>query len=97
MKKVFILFATNLFILAVSASVYYTLSHKHFTKANNTDIPNLYDYIILATGVQSGAGVTTIYPATNISKIFVILQLLTLIAMNILVIYVIMNFKKIKI
>jgi hypothetical protein len=92
MKRFIIIFFANLSILVISAIIYYNLSHTHFTKSNNNDVPNLFDYILLATGVQSGAGVTTIYPATNISKFLVSLQLLTIIAMNILVIYVFIKF-----
>jgi len=92
MKRFIIIFFANLSILVISAIIYYNLSHTHFTKCNNTDIPNLFDYILLATGVQSGAGITTIYPVTNISKFLVSLQLLSLVAMNVLVIYVFLKF-----
>jgi hypothetical protein len=97
MKKVFLFFFVNLTVLITFTIAYYILSRNHFTKATNGDVPNIYDYIILATGVQSGAGVTTIYPATNIAKLLVSLQLLSLIAINIIIIYVFINLKNLKI
>jgi hypothetical protein len=97
MKKVFLFFFVNLIVLTTFAVAYYILSRNHFTKAINGDVANIYDYILLATGVQSGAGVTTIYPTTNISKLLVSLQLLSLIATNIIIIYVFINFKNFKI
>jgi len=97
MKKVFLFFFANLIILITFTIIYYSLSRDHFTNSTDGDVPDLYDYILLSTGVQSGAGLTTIYPATNISKLFVSLQLLSLIAINIIIIYVFVNFKNLKI
>jgi hypothetical protein len=97
MKKVFLFFFANLIILITFTIIYYSLSRHHFTNSTDGDVPDLYDYILLSTGVQSGAGITTIYPETNISKLFVSLQLLSLIAINIIIIYVFVNFKNLKI
>lgn len=68
--------------------IYSNLSDSHFTKTNDKKKPNIYDYFLFATGVQSGAGLTTIYPTSNIAKFLVSSQLMTLIAMNIVFIYV---------
>lgn len=95
MKRVITLFIANIFFVALFMFIYYSLSHNHFTKSNNK-IPNIYDYLMLATGIQSGTGITTIYPTSNISKSLVSSQLLLLIALNILVIYIFIKVEKIE-
>jgi hypothetical protein len=96
MKRVILIFFINIFFLGIFTTIYLKLSDSHFTKTNNEKKPNIYDYFLFSTGVQSGAGVTTIYPTSNIAKILVSSQLMTLIAVNIVSIFVFTNLIKLK-
>lgn len=49
---------------------------------------NIVDFILFATTIQAGVGVTQVYPVTNMSKILVTIQQLVMLFTNVFALYI---------
>jgi hypothetical protein len=86
MKLVFRTIFFHLLCILFFAILYYNFKN-HFYSKHKTKITNL-DYFFLSTTIQSGVGVTDIYPSTMYSKILLIIQQFIMIMTNVFTIYI---------
>jgi hypothetical protein len=82
-------------------SVIYFFLESHFIrdeiyKINNKNKPEIIDCLFLAVTIECGVGYSDLYPVTNLSKSMLIIQQLSMISMNILLLYILTS-KKLRI
>ena len=86
MKNVFRILIFHLTCIIVFASLYYNFK-SDFDYENLVKHVSFVDFILLATTMQAGVGITVIYPVSNIGKFLMILQQLIMLSTHILTIY----------
>ena len=86
MKNVFRILVFHLTCIIVFSSLYYNFK-SDFDYENSVKHVSFIDFILLATTMQAGVGITVIYPLSNIGKFLMILQQLIMLSTHILTIY----------
>ena len=86
MKHVFRIVVFHLTCVIIFATLYYNFKN-NFDDENSVKHESLIDFILLATTIQAGVGVSGIYPVTNIGKYIMILQQLIMLSTHVFTIY----------
>ncbi len=93
MKYVISSFLFHLVVILVFSLIYYTIDHRNFKFTDSLmRHPSYVDFLSLSTTIESGVGLSTLSPNTQLSSFLLILQQFFLIGTNVLIVYVI--FKK---
>lgn len=96
MKRIIKTVAVHLFFIIFFTMFYYYYS-THFEKNTSnkcknyncdTEVNTLIDFLLFSTTIQAGVGLNEISPISNYAKIFIILQQLIMISINVITIYV---------
>lgn len=96
MKRVLKTVASHLFFIVFFAGCYYIFS-KHFEKNTpnkcknyncDNEVNTIIDFLLFSTTIQAGVGISDIIPISVYGKIFMILQQLIMISINVITIYV---------
>lgn len=96
MKRVIKTLAIHLFLIILFSIIYYSFS-SHFEKTTPNKCKNencyseleiIIDFLLFSTTIQAGVGLNEISPTSVYGKIFMILQQLIMISINLITIYV---------
>ena len=96
MKRVVKTLAVHLFFIIFFAIFYYYFS-THFEKNTpnkyknyngDTELDLMIDFLLFSTTIQAGVGINELSPTSIYGKIFMILQQLIMISINVITIYV---------
>jgi len=99
MKRVLKTLAIHLFFIIFFAFYYYYFSiHFNNNKPNKlthynceSKLDSIIDFLLFSTTIQAGVGISDIIPISVYGKIFMILQQLIMISINVITIYVFTN------
>lgn len=75
----------HLICIALFTSLYFYLKH-HFYRTMLKELTGL-DMLLLSTTIQSGVGISDIYPNSTASKLFIVLQQLLMMTGHLFMIY----------
>ena len=100
MKRVVKTLAIHLFFIIFFAIFYYYFStqfenntpNKCKNDNCNTELEMIVDFLFFSTTIQAGVGITKLSPTSIYGKIFMILQQLIMISINVITIYVFTNY-----
>jgi hypothetical protein len=67
-------------IIYYSISIDFEFSPEH--------IPTFFDYILFATTIQAGVGITQLYPSTAFGKLMIILQQWIMLCTHVITLYI---------
>jgi hypothetical protein len=87
MKRVLQTLAIHVFCILFFAFFYYYFSI-HFNNNYKSNLESIIDFFLFSTTIQAGVGISDIVPVTLYGKIFMILQQLIMISINVITIYV---------
>ena len=96
MKRVLKTVASHLFFIIFFTMFYYIFS-AHFEKNTpnkckkyncDNEVNTIIDFLLFSTTIQAGVGLNEISPISNYGKIFIIMQQLIMISINVITIYV---------
>lgn len=96
MKRVIKTVAVHLILIIIFTVIYYFFS-RHFEKNTpnkcknyncDNEVNTLIDFLLFSTTIQAGVGLNEISPISNYGKLFIILQQLIMISINVITIYV---------
>lgn len=87
MKLVIRTLIFHLLCVIVFTIVYFNLS-KEFNNQDSGEARTLMDFILFATTIQAGVGVSHLFPITTIGKIIVTLQQIIMICVNVIILYI---------
>lgn len=96
MKRVIKTVAVHLFFIIFFAIFYYYFS-THFEKNTpntnknykcDTELDLIIDFLLFSTTIQAGVGISELSPNSIYGKIFMILQQLIMISINVITIYI---------
>ena len=100
MKRVLKTLAIHLFFIIFFAFYYYYFSI-HYDNNNKPNkfknykceskLDSIIDFLLFSTTIQAGVGISDIIPISVYGKIFMILQQLIMISINVITIYVFTN------
>lgn len=71
--------------ILIFAFLYFYLNVNFIKQINST--PSIFDYFLLSTTIQSGVGITDMYPNTDYGKIIMIIQQLIKITTHVFTVY----------
>jgi hypothetical protein len=99
MKRVLKTLAIHLFFIIFFAFYYYYFSiHYDINNPNKfknykceSKLNSIIDFLLFSTTIQAGVGISDIIPISVYGKIFMILQQLIMISINVITIYVFTN------
>jgi hypothetical protein len=95
MKRVIKTVAAHLFFIIFFTMFYYIFS-RHFEKNTSNkckkyncdnEVNTIIDFLLFSTTIQSGVGLNELSPISNYGKIFIIMQQLIMISINVITIY----------
>ena len=92
MRRVVQTLATHLFFILFFALFYYYFSI-HFNNnklqhKNESEVESIIDFLLFSTTIQAGVGISDILPTSVYGKLFMIIQQLIMISINVITIYV---------
>ena len=85
MKLIIRSFLFHILCMGVFGFIYYSMDES-FVHSENT-IPNIYDYMLLSTALQTGVGFVQLYPSNVIGKLVIMLQLIMMLGTHIITLY----------
>lgn len=98
MKRVLKTLAIHLFFIIFFAFYYYYFSihfdnskpnkFKQYKCESKSKLESIIDFLLFSTTIQAGVGISDIIPISVYGKIFMILQQLIMISINVITIYV---------
>lgn len=77
----------NFLCIIVFGFLYQTLGDKHFHNERKNNM-SLLDYLFLATTIQSGVGLSDVYPYSDLAKSIMIIQQFIMISTNVFILYI---------
>ncbi len=99
MKRVLKTLAIHLMLIIIFTGFYYYFS-SHFEKNTpnkckkyncTNEVNTIIDFLLFSTTIQAGVGLNDISPISSYGKVFMILQQLLMISINVITIYVFTN------
>ncbi len=87
MKLVIRTFVFHILCIIVFAMIYLSLS-EDFHVIQQDDTKTFIDFILLSTTIQSGVGISDIYPLSYYSKITVIIQQMLMLFTHVITLYI---------
>lgn len=87
MKLVIRTFVFHILCIIVFAMIYLSLS-EDFHVTEEDDRKTFIDFILLSTTIQSGVGISDIYPLSYYSKVTVIIQQMLMLFTHVITIYI---------
>jgi hypothetical protein len=88
MRSIFQALIINTLLFTVFGLVYALLPKNHFICNQPNYKPKLLDYIGFSITTQAGVGITNLMPTSDLAKILLIIQQYSMIAFNIILLYV---------
>jgi hypothetical protein len=67
--------------------IYYSYSEQFYLSEYNNN-KSIYDFILLATTIQAGVGISHLFPVTSFSKIIITLQQWIMLCTHVITLYV---------
>ena len=74
------------FICIIFFGIIYLYLHQNFGTTNHAD-QKIIDFLLLSTTIQSGVGISNIYPTHYYGKLTMIIQQITMISSHVFTIY----------
>lgn len=87
MKLVLRTFVFHILCIIVFAIIYFNLS-EGFRVTEEDDKKTFIDFILLSTTIQSGVGISGIYPLSYYSKVTVIIQQMIMLFTHVITLYI---------
>jgi len=87
MKLVIRTFVFHILCIVVFAMIYLSLS-EDFHVIEQDDTKTFIDFILLSTTIQSGVGISDIYPLSYYSKVTVIIQQMLMLFTHVITLYI---------
>lgn len=87
MKLVIRTFLFHILCIIVFAIIYFNL-HEDFHVTEKDDRKTIIDFMLLSTTIQSGVGISDLYPLSYYSKIAVIIQEMLMLFTHVITLYV---------
>jgi hypothetical protein len=94
MKAIFQALVVNVLLFTIFALLYALLPENHFTCSQTNYTPRFIDYLGLSITTQAGVGISILTPASDTSKILLIIQQFFIISFNIILLYLFSEFKR---
>ena len=76
----------NVICIMIFSIIYINIAKDNFMTQQNT-LPEYIDCLLECITIQSGVGISTIYPVTNLGKLIIMIQQLLLICTNAITLY----------
>ena len=76
----------NMLCIMIFSIIYINIAKDNFMTQQNT-LPEYIDCLLESITIQSGVGIGTIYPITNLGKLIIMIQQLLLICTNAITLY----------
>ena len=76
----------HILCIIVFAIVYSSLSEQFYVTEH--DKISILDFLLLSTSIQSGVGITKVYPLSSYSKIIVIVQQMLMLFTHVITLYI---------
>jgi len=92
MRRVVQTLTIHVFLILFFALFYYYFSI-HFNNnklqhKNESEVESIIDFLLFSTTIQAGVGISDILPTSVYGKLFMIIQQLIMISINVITIYV---------
>ena len=87
MKLVIRTFIFHILCIVVFAMIYLSLSEDFHVKEKD-DRKTFIDFILLSTTIQSGVGISDIYPLSYYSKVTIIIQQMLMLFTHVITLYI---------
>jgi hypothetical protein len=76
------------FICIIVFSILYYIFSDNYYDMNKVKDNTFLDYLLLSTTIQSGVGISGLYPITNIGNLLMIFQQFTMLSTHIFTLYI---------
>ena len=97
MKAIFQALVVNILLFTLFGILYAVLAENHFTCSQTNYTPGFIDYLGLSITTQAGVGISILTPASDTSKMLLIIQQFCIISFNIILLYLFLFIRKEKI